>query len=104
MLTLTFCAALLGEVARLHDRRANLVGRQPHGGGMPRPGHIGAMEIAAVARIAMEFIQRPQRWRLLSALISSIRRGPQRYFDLAHLQGVWFRVFPPPALRRAAAR
>src|ERR1700674_5108582 len=54
ILVLALCAALLGEVARLHERSANFAGRQSHAGGMPRPGQIGAMEIAAVARVAME--------------------------------------------------
>src|SRR5216683_3108537 len=82
ILVLALCAALLGEVARLHDRRANLAGRQPHGGGMPRPRHIGAVQVARIAWVAMKLIQRPQRRRLLSALPCRLSSAPgyQRSF------------------------
>jgi hypothetical protein len=36
ILALTLRAALLCEVARFHNRRANLAGREPHVDGVPR--------------------------------------------------------------------
>jgi hypothetical protein len=54
VLTLTLRTALLGEIARFHNRRANLAGREAHVGGVPRPGEIGSMQIAVVAGIAVE--------------------------------------------------
>ena len=54
ILALTLDTALLGEVARFHNRRANLAGRKPHRGGVTRPGEIGSMQVPVVAGIAME--------------------------------------------------
>ena len=44
--------AFFGKVASAQDFTANRAGGKPRSGGVARPGQVGAMQVAAVARIA----------------------------------------------------
>src|SRR5271167_1074014 len=91
ILALAAWTALLGEVARFHEGGANFAGGQTHIRGMTGPGQVGAVKVAAVARIAMEVGGCPQRRQLRSALPCLCRGARpayviagQRRFDLGN--------------------
>src|SRR5713226_8060655 len=57
ILELTLAIALLAEIPTIEQLVPDLLQGKPAAGGMFRPRHIGAVEIAAVDRIGMKFFE-----------------------------------------------